>query len=123
MSRILLVEDEIVIRAELRRLLVRQGHEVGEAGSVAEAVANHAVAEFDLVIADLRLPGEPGTALVQYLEHTPLLIMTSFATVKSAVEAIKAGAADYISKPFDHDELLLVVDRLLKQRRMARQNA
>ena len=123
MSRILLVEDESVIRAELLRLLAREGHEVAEAGSVADALETHAPATFDLVIADLRLPGLPGTALIPHFERTPVLIMTSFATVQSAVEAMKAGAADYISKPFDHDELLLMVDRLVRQNRMARQNA
>ena len=115
MSHILLVDDEPIIRAEIGRLLAREGHDVAGASSVSDALDNHAPAGFDLVIADLRLPGAPGTALIPRCENTPVLIMTSFATVQSAVEAMKAGAADYISKPFDHDELLLMVDRLLRR--------
>jgi DNA-binding NtrC family response regulator len=121
-SRILLVEDEVVIRSELRRLLVRHGHEVAEAGTVA-AAREQDPASFDLVIADLRLPGEPGTAIIQACPGVPVLIMTSYATVKSAVEAMQQGAADYISKPFDHEELLLTVGRLLQHVRIVRQNA
>jgi DNA-binding NtrC family response regulator len=121
MSRILLVEDESIIRAELARLLVREGHEVAEAASVSRALANHSLTNFDLVIADLRLPGAPGTDLIAHSERTPVLIMTSFATVQSAVEAMKAGAVDYISKPFDHDELLQMVDRLVPQSGTGRQ--
>ena len=122
MSRILLIEDEVVIRTELRRLLVRHGHDVSEAGSVPEA-REHDPASFDLILADLRLPGDQGTAIIPFAAGTPVLIMTSYATVRSAVEAMKQGAADYISKPFDHDELLMVIDRLLKQVQIVRQNA
>jgi DNA-binding NtrC family response regulator len=122
MSRILLIEDEVVIRTELRRLLVRHSHDVSEAGSIPEA-REHDPATFDLIIADLRLPGLAGTAIIEHAGGAPVLIMTSYATVRSAVDAMKAGAADYISKPFDHDELLMVIDRLLKQVRIARQNA
>jgi len=122
MSRILIVEDETVIRSALRRLLERHGHEVAEAGSVAEATENQDVAGFDLIIADLRLPGEPGTDIIKRAPQVPVLIMTSYASVRSAVESMQIGAVDYIAKPFDHDELLLVIDRTLKQYRLARQN-
>ncbi|WP_437290526.1 sigma-54-dependent transcriptional regulator [Sorangium sp. So ce406] len=113
MSRILLVEDEVVIRTELRRLLARHGHEVVEAGSIAEAAAGCDLRAFDLVLADVRLPGEPGTELVGRCGAAPVLLMTSYATVKAAVEAVKRGAADYLSKPFDHDELVSWVDHHL----------
>ncbi|WP_437736886.1 sigma-54-dependent transcriptional regulator [Sorangium sp. So ce1335] len=109
MSRILLVEDEVVIRTELRRLLARHGHEVIEAGSIAEAEADGDLGAFDLVLADVRLPGAPGTELVGRCGGAPVVLMTSYATVKAAVEAVKRGAADYLSKPFDHDELLTLV--------------
>ncbi|WP_437784592.1 sigma-54-dependent transcriptional regulator [Sorangium sp. So ce1097] len=113
MSRILLVEDEAVIRAELRRLLARHGHDVVEAGSIAEAEAEGDLRGFDLVLADVRLPGAPGTELVGRCGGAPVLLMTSYATVKAAVEAVKRGAADYLSKPFDHDELLALVEHHL----------
>jgi len=120
-NRILIVEDEAVIRAAVKRLLVRHGLEVEEAGSVADARSHHDLASFDLVIADLRLPGAPGTDIIEACGATPVLIMTSYGSVRSAVESMKLGAADYITKPFDHDELVLTVRRLLEQSRLARQ--
>jgi DNA-binding NtrC family response regulator len=121
MNRILIVEDEAVIRRALRRLLERHGYEVAEAGSVAEAESRHESGSFELVIADLRLPGAPGTDIIARCEGVPVLIMTSYGSVKSAVDSMKLGAADYITKPFDHDELLLTVERLIGQNRLARQ--
>ncbi|MCE9667279.1 sigma-54 dependent transcriptional regulator [Myxococcus stipitatus] len=123
MSRILVIEDEPIIRTELRRLLVRAGHEVSEAGAVQEAASDYALDSFDLVISDLRLPGAPGTDVIALCPGVPVLIMTSYATVKSAVDAMKLGAVDYIAKPFDHDELLLQVERVLREGKLTRQNA
>ncbi|WP_437878119.1 sigma 54-interacting transcriptional regulator [Sorangium sp. So ce513] len=113
MSRILLVEDEVVIRTELRRMLARHGHDVVEAGAIAEAEADHDLRAFDLVLADVRLPGAPGTELVGRCGGAPVVLMTSYATVKAAVEAVKRGAADYLSKPFDHDELVALIEHHL----------
>ncbi len=120
MSRILLVEDEVVIRTELRRLLIRHGHDVIEAGSVEDASADHDLRTFDLVLADVRLPGAPGTALVGQCGGAPVVLMTSYATVKVAVDAVKRGAADYPSKPFDHTELIALVDHHLPGAQPAR---
>jgi len=122
MSQILIIEDEAVIRASLRRLLQRAGYEVTEAGAVAEA-ERHPLADFDLIITDLRLPGEPGTAIIARAPGVPVLVMTSYASVRSAVESMQMGAVDYIAKPFDHDEMLLTVERILKQSTLERQNA
>jgi two-component system response regulator AtoC len=123
MSRILVVEDEDIIRSELARLLARSGHDVVEARSVSEAMGAGASDGFELIIADLRLPGELGTTLIDGCPGTPVLVMTSYATVRAAVEAMQKGAADFVAKPFDHDEFLLVVDRVLRQSRLQRQNA
>src|SRR4029450_2584577 len=117
-SSILVVEDEDIIRSELARLLARTGHDVVEARSVSEAIGAGAADGFDLVIADLRLPGELGTTLIDGCRGTPVLVMTSYATVRAAVEAMQKGAADFVAKPFDHDELLLVVDRGLRRARL-----
>jgi DNA-binding NtrC family response regulator len=121
-SRILIVEDEEIIRTELKRLLSRKGYDVAEAGSVAAAEREHPLDGFDLVLADLRLPGAPGTDLIPKCGSTPVLVMTSYASVQSAVDAMKMGAVDYLSKPFNHDELLLVVERVLAGGRLKRQN-
>ncbi|MBI3900503.1 MAG: sigma-54-dependent Fis family transcriptional regulator [Gammaproteobacteria bacterium] len=120
MRRILIVEDEVVIRQALRRLLERNGYDVADVGSVSEAEGNGDLTSFDLVIADLRLPGAAGTDIIGKCAPVPVLIMTSYGSVKSAVESMKLGAADYITKPFDHDEMLLVVQRLAEQHRLER---
>jgi DNA-binding NtrC family response regulator len=122
MARVLIVEDEAVVRSELKRLLQRHGHHVTEASSIREAMEASPTA-FDLVLSDLRLPGAQGTELIAAAEGVPVIIMTSYATVRSAVEAMKLGAIDYLSKPFDPDELLLTVDRTLSEDRLKRQHA
>ncbi|HSS63655.1 MAG TPA: sigma-54 dependent transcriptional regulator [Gammaproteobacteria bacterium] len=122
MSRILVIEDETIIRTALRRLLERNGYEVLEAESVEGARQLDQLDGTDLVIADLRLPGAPGTKAIGLIPDVPVLIMTSFASVRSAVDSMKQGAVDYIAKPFNHDEMLLSVERVLGERRLERQN-
>jgi DNA-binding NtrC family response regulator len=122
MNQILIIEDEEVIRRAVSRLLQRRGYQVAAAGSLEDAESNHNLGDFDLIIADLRLPGLPGTEVIRRTQGVPVLIMTSYASVRSAVEAMKLGAIDYIAKPFDHDEMVLLVERILKQGRLERQN-
>jgi len=122
MSSILVVEDEPIIQESLVRLLRRQGHETSGVASVAEAEES-AIDSFDLIISDLRLPGRPGTELIARAAPIPVLIMTSYSTVQSAVEAMKQGAVDYISKPFNHDEMILTVKRILDKRSVEQQNS
>ncbi len=106
MEHILIVEDETVIRSALRKLLERHDYKISEAGSVQEAQDNFDLNSFDLIISDLRLPGAPGTDLIKHAGDVPVLIMTSYASLRSAVDSMKSGAVDYIAKPFDHDEML-----------------
>ncbi|MFC0711277.1 sigma-54-dependent transcriptional regulator [Azorhizophilus paspali] len=119
MPHILIVEDETIIRSALRRLLERNHYQVSEAGSVQEARERQSLRGFDLIISDLRLPGAPGTELIRLAEGIPVLIMTSYASLRSAVDSMKMGAMDYIAKPFDHDEMLQTVARILNERRQA----
>ncbi|MBT8435996.1 MAG: sigma-54 dependent transcriptional regulator [Gammaproteobacteria bacterium] len=121
MSNILVVEDEPIIQESLLRLLQRQGHDTTGVASVAEAEEN-SINMYDLIISDLRLPGEPGTELISRAAPTPVLIMTSYSTVQSAVEAMKQGAVDYISKPFNHDEMIMTVKRILDKANVEQQN-
>jgi DNA-binding NtrC family response regulator len=123
MNRILLIEDEAVIRGAVKRLLERHDYLVAEAGSVEEAESAHSLQDFDLIISDVRLPGAPGTEIIQRATPVPVLIMTSYASIRSAVDAMKLGAIDYIAKPFDHDELLMLVERTIRQDRNQRQQA
>ncbi len=122
MDRILIIEDEEVIRQAVQRLLERNGYSVAVAESVEDAESNFDVNSFKLIITDLRLPGVPGTEIIQKAKDVPVLIMTSYASVRSAVDAMKQGAVDYIAKPFDHDELVLLVKRSLKRGQLERQN-
>src|SRR5690554_6441334 len=112
MNHILIVEDEEVIRRALMRLLERNGYQVSEAGSVPEAKEKFNLDEIDVIISDLRLPGLPGTELIKRT-HTPVLIMTSYASLRSAIDSMKIGAVDYISKPFEHDEILSSLRRVI----------
>ncbi|MCP4432684.1 MAG: sigma-54-dependent Fis family transcriptional regulator [Gammaproteobacteria bacterium] len=121
MSQILIVEDEPIIQETLKRLLERQGHDVTAAGSISET-ENLALNTFDLIISDLRLPGEPGTSLITRAAPVPVLIMTSYSTVQSAVDAMKQGAIDYIAKPFNHDEMIITVKRILDKSVVEQQN-
>ncbi len=116
MSQILIVEDEPIIRAALRKLLEKNSYDVSDAGSVDEALSQYDLSAFNLIISDLRLPGAPGTDLIERAGKTPVLIMTSYASLRSAVDAMKMGAVDYIAKPFDHDEMLNSVDHILNHR-------
>ncbi|EPJ45845.1 MAG: putative two-component response regulator [Osedax symbiont Rs1] len=112
MSHILIVEDEQVIRFALKRFLLNSHFTVDDCGSVDEATSLYNLSEYDLIISDLRLPGAPGTDLIEKAQTTPVLIMTSYASMKSAVEVMKLGATDYIAKPFDHDNMLQTIRQI-----------
>lgn len=117
MNNILIVEDEAIIRMSLRKLLERHDFQVSEAESVDEATGTYDLDMFGLIISDLRLPGAPGTDLIGLAKatpsKTPVLIMTSYASLRSAVDAMRMGATDYIAKPFDHDEMIETVQRII----------
>ena len=123
MNHLLIIEDEPVIRGALRRLLERHGHRVSEAESVEAAKSAGGLADYDLIITDLRLPGLPGSSVLKLAQDVPVIIMTSYASVTSAVEAMKSGAADYIAKPFDHDEMVMLVHKVLKEKQQERRTA
>ncbi|TVP88418.1 MAG: sigma-54-dependent Fis family transcriptional regulator [Thioalkalivibrio sp.] len=114
MTRILLVDDEAAIRRAVRRFLEHQGFEVALAEDLSGAREQAERTGFDLLLADLRLPDGEGTALIGEYPRLPTVIMTSYASVASAVEAMKSGAIDYIAKPFDHDALLLTLRAALR---------
>ncbi|XOB93290.1 sigma-54-dependent transcriptional regulator [Pseudomonadota bacterium 24LQ007] len=118
MPRILIVEDEDIIRSAVRKLLQHAGYEVADAVSVEEAEGLDPDS-FDLVITDLRLPGAAGTEMINRAPNTPVLIMTSYASLRSAVDSMKMGAVDYIAKPFDHDEMLAAVENILARKSSA----
>ena len=122
MNNILVVDDEKLIRNSLKRLLDKNNYQVTVAESVEQAVKFIENQVFDLILSDLRLPGAPGTSLIEQYSDIPIIIMTSYASVTSAVDAMKSGAIDYIAKPFDHTELLLMIQRIIKERKLNLEN-
>ncbi len=123
-GRILVVDDEPSIRAVLRAHLRRAGHAVRVAASGEEATRLLDAEPCDLLITDLKMPGMDGMALLRWCQRQhpglPVVILTAHGTVDSAVEALKRGARDYITKPFDLDEMLRVVERTLHLGRVGR---
>ncbi len=113
MDHILVVEDEDIIRSAIQRLLEHNHYQVTTAGSFDEAVSHLGQFQPSLVITDLRLPGRAGTDLIARVAPTPVLVMTSYASLRSAVDSMRMGAVDYIAKPFDYDELLASVRTIL----------
>ena len=112
-DQILIIEDEEIIRISLRKLLERHDYDVSDAVSIKAASETFDFNDFALIISDLRLPGQLGTDLIKMVDPVPVLIMTSYASLRSAVDTMRQGAVDYISKPFDHEEMLLSVRRIL----------
>jgi DNA-binding NtrC family response regulator len=126
-ARILVVDDTEMMRDSLASILVRDGHEVIAAADGAAAMSRlTGPARFDLVITDLKMPKLTGTELLAEVKKLrpdlPVVLMTAFATVQTAVEAMKLGAYDYIQKPFDGEEIRLLVDRTLEHSRLIREN-
>ncbi len=126
MERILIVDDDPGFRNLLETILVGEGYGVENAGSVGEALRAGARRKYDLVVADLKLPDGDGLEVLRWwmenMPETPVIMITAFGTVASAVEAMKLGAVDYLGKPLSSpDELRLLVRKALDQRQLAEQ--
>jgi DNA-binding NtrC family response regulator len=125
--RILVVEDERAIQIALSGLLGRAGYEVSVAGSGKDALALLEEESFDLVLTDLALGAGPSgmdvlACATRLRPESAVVMITAHGSEKIAVEAMKAGAVDYVPKPFDNDEIRLVVARALDRTRLAREN-
>jgi DNA-binding NtrC family response regulator len=111
--RILVVEDRASLRGMLRKALEKAGHRVEEAGDGAAGVERLAQQTFDLVLTDLKLPGASGLEVLRASRRsqpaTPVVVMTAYGTVGTAVDAMKAGAVDFLEKPVELDDLYRVV--------------
>ncbi|MGI8964911.1 MAG: sigma-54-dependent transcriptional regulator, partial [Limisphaerales bacterium] len=124
---VLVVDDEKNMRLSLKSILRDEGYAVRDIESAEEALKLLPREEFFMVITDARLGGMSGYDFLKQM-HTqwpalPILMITAYATPKLAVEAIKSGAMDYLSKPFAPEELLLSVARCAERHRLLRQNA
>ena len=126
MAYILVVDDEEKMQHLLSIMLVRQGYSVDRAGDGARALALIRENPYDLVISDIRMPRMDGMTLLAEMKSAdikcPVVFITAFATVDSAVDAMRRGAVDYITKPFDQDRILLTVERTLGISRIISEN-
>src|SRR3954469_5612203 len=126
-KHLLLVDDEAALREAIAERLSDHGFVVEQASSGEDALARLADFAFDIIVTDLRLPGMDGRAVLDAaIERYPeiiAIIITGYGTVKDAVNAIKQGAADFITKPFQFDALLHVLNSAVEQRRLRSENA
>lgn len=121
-NAILIVEDDTTIRETVAEVLEKQGHTVSRAETGAAGLAKAKTHNYDLVLLDLRLPDMDGLDVMRSLreldEQALVVIMTAFPEVRTAISALKAGAYDYLNKPFDLDDLKSLVDRALETQRL-----
>ncbi|MEE8170082.1 MAG: response regulator, partial [Phycisphaerae bacterium] len=115
MARICVVDDNELMRQSVVESLMREQHLVQPFGDATTALREIARQPCDVIVTDLKMPGMDGIEFLKQLRErqldAPLILMTAFATVPTAVAAMKSGAFDYLQKPFEMDELIVVIDR------------
>jgi two-component system response regulator PilR (NtrC family) len=123
---ILVIDDEEIMREILEALLTREGYQVRMATSGEEGLELARGATFDAAIVDVMMPGMDGLTVLEELKRLdddfPVLMVTAFASVETAIAAMKRGAFDYITKPFKNDEVLVVVRNAMERRRLVAEN-
>lgn len=126
MNRILIVDDKEMMRDSVATTLVRKGYVVVTASSGADAIDKLSKRTFDAVITDLQMPEMDGLDLLEEIRKTdeqlPVIFMTAFGSIETAVAAMKRGAFDYITKPFSGDVLLLTAERAIKHAKLLKEN-
>jgi DNA-binding NtrC family response regulator len=125
-NKILVVDDDLAMREMLTSMFEEEGYEAQAAASADEAIELSRDAEFDAVLSDIKMPGRSGIDLVAALREirpdTPVVLMTAFGTIDSAVEAMRAGALDYVTKPFEPEVVLVSIERALERRALELEN-
>ena len=123
---ILVVDDDAEMRELVHDVLEGLGHQVTMAGGGQEALKLLAEQDFAVVLTDLRMKGMPGTELLVEIRHLypdiGVILMTGFGSVDTAVEAMKRGASDYLTKPVKNEELVRVVERSIREAALRREN-
>jgi DNA-binding NtrC family response regulator len=125
-SNILIVDDETVVRDSLGKWFEEEGYNVDTASTAREALLKLPAEHWDLALVDIKMPGMDGLELQRKIHdvdpETIIVIMTGYASVETAVQALKDGAYDYITKPFDPDDLAHVIRRALEHRQVKQEN-
>ncbi len=123
---LLVVDDDAAMRQMLASLFREHGYEVRDSASADEALKEAAKFDFDAILSDIRMPGKSGIEMVGALRRmrpeTPVVLMTAFGSIDSAVEAMRAGAFDYITKPFEPEAALLTLERAVERRALEEEN-
>ncbi|NCC24778.1 MAG: sigma-54-dependent Fis family transcriptional regulator [Deltaproteobacteria bacterium] len=127
MDKVLIIDDEAGLRLMLRAVLEDVGYRVDDASDGEKGLASFEAGEYGVVLLDMRMPGMDGMEVLRRILHSapnqPVVMLTAFGTVGSAVEAMKSGAFDYLTKPADNEELKAVVAKACEHGRLRRENA
>lgn len=121
-----IIDDEPVIRDVLSQLLTSEGYEVEISASGEEALEKFPSPSFDAILLDLLMPGLDGIEVLRRIKRidplAPVIIITAYGSVESAISAMKIGALDYVQKPFKHDDLLLAIEKAVERKRLQDEN-
>lgn len=125
-GKIHIIDDEPIIHEVLGDLLTSEGHSVVNSANGEEALEKQSSQSFDLILLDLLMPGMDGIEVLKRLKkidsQAMIIIITAYASVESAISAMKMGAFDYVQKPFKHDELLLTIERAIDHKNLQEEN-
>lgn len=125
-GKIHIIDDEPIIHEVLGDLLTSEGHSVVNSANGEEALEKQSSQSFDLILLDLLMPGMDGIEVLKRLKkidsQAMIIIITAYASVESAISAMKMGAFDYVQKPFKHDELLLTIERAIDHKKLQEEN-
>src|SRR5215831_5669247 len=126
-GRILVIDDEPDIRESLEALLSGENYQVELASNATEGLRRLETTTYDLVLLDLMMPDKSGMQVLEEIRardrETPVFMLTAYGSVEVAVQALKQGANDYFSKPWDNEKLLIEIDHMIAHSRLARENA
>src|SRR5580692_10994467 len=125
-GRILVIDDEPDIREGLEALLTGENYRVELAANATEGLKRLEQSTFDLVLLDLMMPDKSGMQVLEEIrardQETPVFMITAYGSIQVAVDALKRGASDYFSKPWDNEKLLIEIERMISKRRLEREN-
>jgi DNA-binding NtrC family response regulator len=124
--KLLVVDDDLAMREMLACLFMERGFKVQQAASADEALERLRDVEYDVVLSDIKMPGRSGIEMVgeirQMRPETPVVLMTAFGSIDSVIESMRAGAFDYITKPFETESVMLTIDRAIERRALEEEN-